>query len=120
MIPVIDLPWFKLFVEDWINSTTIASFTSEQEGIYLRLLIRQWMANDGYLPTNPEALANWARVKHTRWQKVGGPVLDQCFIHENGHYFNRKMRTQWEEAREVRKAKQRGGKLGAQRRWDDQ
>lgn len=115
-----ELPWFKLFVEAWINSVTIAGFTSEQEGVYLRLLIRQWMANDGFLPMNSDTLANWTRVKHHRWQKVGKPILDQCFERENGHYFNRKLREQWEEARAILEARQVGGRLGAKKRWDDQ
>lgn len=116
---VSDLPWFKLWVDDWINSTTIAAFSAEQESAYLRLLIRQWMANDGYLPTNTGTLANWARISADKWKRVGKPVLDRCFVRENGHYFNRKLRDQWEEARAIQKTKRRAGKAGAKGRWEN-
>lgn len=112
-----ELPWFKLWVEDWINSTKIPELTLEQEAIYMRLLIRQWMANDGFLSTNQNALANWTRLDARRWNAVGKPILDKFFVRENGHYVNRKLREQWEEAQKVVNAMKRGGKRGARQRW---
>ena len=42
------LPWFKLFVQDFLLDDRVVRLTNEQRGVYLWLLCRQWV--DGDLP----------------------------------------------------------------------
>jgi uncharacterized protein YdaU (DUF1376 family) len=110
----IDLPWFKFFPWDWLTSETIPRFSLEQEAVYMRLLMRQWVAKNGYLPTDPAELQRCTRLDSAqRWRKVGKPVLDECFERRNGHYVNDKLRALWEDARESHEAK----KKAAHERW---
>jgi uncharacterized protein YdaU (DUF1376 family) len=117
--PDLDLPWFKVFVWDWLNSETIEDFTLEQEAVYMRLLMRQWVAKNGVLPTNVEKLAKYARLEsRSRWARVGRPVLETCFERKNGHCWNQKLRDLWEHARAKQDATIRAAKLGADARWN--
>jgi uncharacterized protein YdaU (DUF1376 family) len=107
-------PYLPLYVDDWLSSETVDSFTLEQQGVYLILLLRQWKAKDGYLPTDEPTLARWTRLG-SRWRKVGRPILEQCFSRRQDGYCNTKLRRLWEHTRE------RSGKAraAAAQRWED-
>lgn len=111
----IELPWFKCFAWDWLNSETIDAFTLEQEAIYMRLLMRQWVAKTGVLPTDATTLQKYARLDSPdRWRRVGKPVLDRCFERRNGHYVNAKLRALWLDARDRHETNKRA----AEARWE--
>jgi uncharacterized protein YdaU (DUF1376 family) len=111
---VSDLPWFPCFARAWLDSDTIELLTLEQEAVYMRLLMCQWISKDGYLTANEATLARVSRLDG-RWRKVGKPILDRCFVaKESGRYSNQKLRKLWEHARE--KSKQ--AKRAAAARWE--
>lgn len=114
----IDLPWFKFFAWDWLTSETIDRFTLEQEAVYMRLLMRQWVAKTGVLPTDAATLQKYARVDSgAHWRRVGKPVIDRCFERRNGHYVNAKLRALWLDAKDKHESNQRAAKLAADARW---
>jgi uncharacterized protein YdaU (DUF1376 family) len=108
-------PYLPLYVDDWLSSDTVDSFTLEQQGVYLLLLLRQWKSKDGLLPKDPATLARWTRLG-PRWRKVGRPVLEQCFTLRQDGYCNTKLRRLWEQARERRNQ----ARAAARHRWDDE
>lgn len=59
------LPWFPLWVNDWLSSTTITLMTPAQEGAYIRLLCHQWASSDCSLPNDDRALAALGRLDPT-------------------------------------------------------
>jgi uncharacterized protein YdaU (DUF1376 family) len=101
------------YVDDWLSSDTVESFTLEQQGAYLLLLLRQWKAKDGYLPKDETTLARWSRLG-ARWRKVGRPILDQCFVERAGGYVNLRCRRLWEEVKD----KSASAKRAAELRWN--
>lgn len=106
-------PFFPFFVDAWLSSAAIESFTLEQEGAYLRLLLRQWTAPDGYLPKDEATLAQLSRLG-ARWRKVGRPILRKCFVKRAGGYLNLRLRRHWEEVRD----KSAQAKRAAAFRWN--
>jgi uncharacterized protein YdaU (DUF1376 family) len=101
------------FVDDWLSSDNVDSFTLEQQGAYLRLLARQWKARDGYLPKDEATLARWSGLG-ARWRKVGRPILEQCFVERAGGLVNPRCRRLWEQVKE-RSSKARDA---AEIRWE--
>jgi uncharacterized protein YdaU (DUF1376 family) len=107
------LPWFKFFPMDWVSSETMERFTVEQEGAYMRLLCRQWMAKDGYLTNDEEILQGWSGL-NGRWRKVGRPIIQKCFVRRANHRLeNTKLRELWEDAR----VKHEKARKSAEQRW---
>jgi uncharacterized protein YdaU (DUF1376 family) len=105
-------PYLPLFVDDWLSSDAVETMTLEQQGAYLRLLLRQWKAPNGLLPKEDATLARWSGLG-ARWRRVGRPVLDRCFSERADGFVNLKLRRLWEETRE------RSGKAreAAAERW---
>lgn len=106
-------PYLPFYVDDWLSSDTVESFTLEQQAVYFLLLLRQWKAKDGLLPKDEATLARWTKLG-ARWSKVGRPVLRQCFNERQDGYVNTKLRRLWEHTRE------RSGKAraSAAARWN--
>lgn len=88
-----------LFIDDWLSSDAVDSFTLEQQGAYLRLLLRQWKARDGLLPKDEATLARWSGLD-ARWRKLGRPIVERCFVAYRGGLVNHKCRELWEHARD--------------------
>ena len=107
------LPYMPLYVDDWLSSDTITSFTLEQEAAYARLLMRQWKAPDGQLPKDESVLASFSRLG-ARWKKVGRPIIQRCFVERAGGLVNLRLRQEWLRVRE-RSCKARAA---AAERWE--
>jgi uncharacterized protein YdaU (DUF1376 family) len=105
-------PFMPFYVDDWLSSDAVESFTVEQQGVYLNLLLRQWRSKDGYLPKDDATLARWSRLG-ARWAKVGRPVLERCFVERAGGWVNLRCRKVWEEVKD-RSAQ---AKRAAEARW---
>lgn len=106
-------PYMPFYVDDWLSSDAVESFTLEQAGAYLFLLLRQWKAPNGYLPTNEATLARWSRLG-SRWPKIGRPILRACFVKRKEGYANPRCRRLWEET----KAKSAKARTAADLRWE--
>lgn len=108
-------PYLPFYVDDWLSSDSIAGFTLEQEGAYLRLLLRQWKAPDGQLPKDEALLAGYSKLG-ARWRKVGRPILQRCFVERASGYVNERLRSIWLRVRE----KSSKARAAAGKRWDDE
>jgi uncharacterized protein YdaU (DUF1376 family) len=87
-------PWVPFYVDDWLTSDAIADFSVEQEGAYLRLLLRQWKSPDGVLPKDDATLAKYSRLGK-RWKKVGQPIIGRCFIERPEGFVNLRLWNEW-------------------------
>lgn len=113
MPPADRLPWFKFFPMDWVSSETMERFSVEQEGAYLRLLCRQWMAKDGYLTGDEQILEQWSGL-NSRWRTAGRPIIKTCFVRRpDKRLANMKLRELWEDAR----IKHEKARKSAELRW---
>jgi uncharacterized protein YdaU (DUF1376 family) len=106
------LPYMPVFVDDWLSSLAIGSFTLEQEGAYWRLLTWAWKDPTCSLPRDENTLATYSRLG-VRWRKLGRPIITRCFVVEDERLVNRKLRRIWEQVHE-RSLK---AKASAELRW---
>lgn len=104
--------YMPLYVDDWLSSDSVDSFSLEQQAAYLLLLLRQWKAKDGMLPKDEATLARWSRLG-ARWAKVGRPIVARCFTERGGRLVNLRCLELWEAARE----KSAQAREAAQTRW---
>lgn len=109
------LPYMPMYVDDWLSSLTVASFTLEQEGAYERLLKWAWKDPSCTLPDDEAVLAQYSRLG-TRWKKFGRPIVERCFVREGGRLVNLKLRSIWREVQE----KSSKAKAAANTRWDNE
>lgn len=107
------LPYMPKYVDDWLSSATVASFTLEQEGAYDRLLMWEWKDPTCTLPNDETVLAQYSRLG-SRWRRLGRPIVKACFVEEGGRLVNLKLRELWRAAME----KSRQAKDAANSRWD--
>jgi uncharacterized protein YdaU (DUF1376 family) len=91
-------PYMPFYVDDWLTSDAVDAFTLEQQGAYLRLLLRQWTAKNGMLPNDDSELARISRLGK-RWAKWGRPILARCFVELREGLVNPRCRAEWERAR---------------------
>ena len=108
-------PYMPFYVDDWLSSDTVESFTLEQQGAYILLLARQWKAPDGKLPKDEKLLARWSRLG-ARWRTVGRPIIRKCFVERGDGLVNPRCRALWE----TLKQKSRKAKDAAEIRWEQE
>ena len=106
-------PYMPLFVDDWLTSEAVDAFTLEQRAAYLQLLLRQWKAPDGVLPTDERELARMSGLGR-RWQKLGRPIIARCFVKRGDRYVNPRCRAEWEHAR----TRSKQAAAAARARWE--
>lgn len=105
-------PYMPFYVDDWLSSGAVASFTMEQQAAYFRLLIQQWKAHDGQLPKDETVLAGYSGLG-SKWRKVGRPIIQRCFVERSGGLVNVRLREIWLHVR----AKSKQAKAAAGARW---
>jgi uncharacterized protein YdaU (DUF1376 family) len=108
-------PWFKFDPYKFLQNSLIDSMSPSELGGTLRLLCRQWI--DGDLTDDMAMLARQSRLSLPELEAAWG-VLSQFFPETKpGKRANRDM---WRERKLVLKAmraKQREGRIAAERRW---
>jgi len=108
-------PYMPFYVDDWLSSDSVESFTLEQQGAYLLLLARQWKAKDGMLPKDEPTLARWSRLG-SRWRTVGRPIIERCFVERSGGLVNVRCRRLWEDIKDRSKK----ARAAAEIRWEQE
>jgi uncharacterized protein YdaU (DUF1376 family) len=95
-----ELPWFPVFVADWLGSTAISMMLPEQEGAYWRLLNLSWAnGNDEpSLPSDDAALGQMSRLG-SRWRKLG-PLVRAQFVERDGKLYNERLSAVWRDQQE--------------------
>jgi uncharacterized protein YdaU (DUF1376 family) len=104
--------WFPLYVNDILTSRMIRKFDSDQFGIFMFLLIEQWVG--GPLPQDKSDLCEMARCKS--WPNVEA-ILQAGFVMTDQGWINERLVEIWVEQDSRRKIKSRAGKAGAAARW---
>jgi len=114
---LISLPFFKFYVNDWLNSEKIAFLTLEQVGAYIMLLAKEWTQPTCTLPGDPRLLT--ALIKWTGSEESFLPVL-ACFVPTKkpaGRLYNPRLLKEWEAAQLKSQLWRESGRLGAEKRW---
>jgi len=106
-------PAFQFYAADFLTAT--AELTDEEVGIYLRLLLNQWI--NGSIPGEMRRMAMLISAGHERLEKEMWPLIGQKFTKgEDGRYRNDRLELVRKEQEEYREKKRIAGeKSGAAR-----
>lgn len=72
-----DLPWFKFYVRDWMDSDSVGAMSDAAVVCYMQLLCRQWV--NGSVPADPKKLAAILRRPVDSFVADLWPELSPCF-----------------------------------------
>ena len=111
------LPWFPLYVYDWITDEAVQCMTLEQQGAYLRLLMHQWI--EGSIPRDETEIARLLHIDRDSVASLMAPVWQKFpkVKYKRGRYANRTLESIREEQQSRRKVLSDSGLKGARRRW---
>jgi hypothetical protein len=70
-------PWFPFWYSDFENDVNVKRMGLPEVGAYLKLLILQW--HEGYVPSEPQALAELLHVKPSLARRWLDGNLGRCF-----------------------------------------
>lgn len=112
-----ELPWFPLWVNDWLGSRRVRTMPLHALGLYSLLLAHQW--KDGPLPFD---IAEMAKMIGRPEDEVAAAwhYLEPLYVETGSGWAN--MRLEEERRKQLAKhdARVRGGKMTAARRWGNQ
>ncbi len=112
------LPYMPAFVQDWLDSETVAGMSMEAQGLYWRLLCLAW--NRDGLTTNEAALQRLCGASEAEWRR-SWPLVAPCWQEKHGRLYNDRL----EEVRNAveegavgitTEARRRGGRKSAETR----
>jgi len=111
------LPWFPLYVYDWITDEAVQCMTLEQQGAYLRLLMHQWI--EGSIPRNEDEIARLLNVPRDSVASLMAPIWQKFpkVKYKRGRHANPTLESIREEQESRRKTKADNGLKGARQRW---
>ena len=106
-------PAFRLYAADFDMDTN--TWTNEEVGVYLRLLLSQWVNKD--LPADPKKLSKIARTSLKKFNFVFRSISHK--FHENGDQKLVNLRLEAERVKQVNyfKKQSKSGMKGAEKRW---
>ena len=106
-------PAFPMYASDFLSDINVKLMTMRQRGIYLTLLLHQWIedslpANINHLKTlceNSDGFEeDWEMVKH-------------CFSEKKGRLYNPRLEVERDSQRKRQEKNSKNGKKGALKRW---
>lgn len=103
--------WFPLYVSDMLNSRKVRKMNAQDFGIFMFLLIEQWVG--GPLPDDEQDLADMGRAD---WPAVR-KILQAQYVKTDRGWVNERLVEIWQEQDSKRKRASRAGKAGAEARW---
>lgn len=71
-----DFDFMPLYLDEWEQSNVIGSMPASSEGLFLRLILKQW--RNECLPTDEERCKSLSRAKDAEW-KAFKPYFDEVF-----------------------------------------
>jgi uncharacterized protein YdaU (DUF1376 family) len=106
-------PSFPLYAQDFDMDTN--TWSNEEVGVYLRLLLSEWI--NGPLPDDTKKLAQIARISPKKFKNLF-QICSKKFIRDgNGFLINEKMEKIREKVSKWLEQKQKAGIAGARKRW---
>lgn len=107
-------PAFQLYAQDFDMDT--ASWSSSEVGIYMRLLMYEWV--NGALPNDMKSLARICRMDGGNFSKCWCPNVKGKFtINAKGELTNRRLEEEREKQLNYRESQTKKGKIGNAKRW---
>lgn len=103
---------FQFDVDSWLGSAAVGSFSAQQEGAFIRLLVYEWKSQDCSLPGDLDQLAKLARVSRLEVTSIAVLVLRLI----KGKYYNVRLLKESAKQSEFRAARSRGGKAAKGKR----
>ena len=101
-------PAFQMYASDFL--VDINDWTVDEVGIYLRLLLSEWV--NGELPNDEKRLARIAGCSYQKFKKRWFKVECKFEIKNNGFLINKRMEIEREKQDNYRKLQAEKGKLG--------
>ena len=107
------IPSFPLYAQDFDMDTN--TWTNEEVGVYLRLLLSEWI--NGPLPDDTKKLAQICRISRKKFKNLF-QICSTKFIRDgNGFLINKRMEKEREKYAKYRDKKVKAGMVGAKNRW---
>lgn len=109
-----ELPWFPLYVNDFLGSESIAVMTTEEIGAYILLLCYAWNDKDCSIPNDPALLA-----RMTRLLNGCSTTVQRCFSKhptQPDRLYNSRLFAEWQKSRKQSDKCRRAGILSGKSR----
>lgn len=107
------IPFFPLYAQDFDMDTN--TWTNEEVGVYLRLLLSEWI--NGSLPDDIPKLAQIARISPKKFKNLF-QICSPKFVRDgNGFLINKRMEKEREKINKSLEQKRKAGIASAKKRW---
>lgn len=106
-------PSFPMYASDFDMDTN--TWTNEEVGVYLRLLLSEWVNQD--LPDDSKKLAKIVRISHKKFQKVFTNISHKFHKNGNNRLVNRRLEEERQKKLNWLENQSKSGKKGADIRW---
>lgn len=107
------IPSFPLFAQDFDMNTN--TWTNEEIGVYLRLLLSEWI--NGPLPNDTKKLAQIARISQKKFKNLFRICSTKFIQDENGFLINENMEEIRKKVNKLLEQKKNAGIESAKKRW---
>ncbi len=106
-------PAFQMYAADFDMDTN--TWTNEEVGLYLRLLLSQWV--NGPLIDDPMKLAKVGRISLKKFINLFQNISHKFVSNGEGKLQNERLEQEREKQRKYRESQSEAGKRGAKERW---
>ncbi|OGH59585.1 MAG: hypothetical protein A3G34_04125 [Candidatus Lindowbacteria bacterium RIFCSPLOWO2_12_FULL_62_27] len=111
-------PAFQFYPDNYLSDPNVEMMSLEEQGANWRLICHAWKQEDiGTLPNDDTMLAALSRLGPERWEACKKNVLRAWDAAQDGILIQKRLVRELRKQQEHQKARQLGGKLGADRRW---
>ena len=111
-------PYFAFYPADFANDINVEAMSTLQVGAYLLLLCKAWQAEPpASLPSDDVVLARLSRVELAVWLEIKSGVLALFRPGTDGRLHNKRLRQEYDKARQLIETRKRVAASGAAARW---
>ena len=107
--------WMPLYIGEYLADTM--SFTTEQHGAYMRLLMACWREKGEPLSGTDEDMATITGLTQAKWRALKPKMLTKFIVSEDGRVTHKRAMKEVQRAEKVSQARSEAGKAGAAKRW---
>ncbi len=79
-------PFMPLYTQDWLTDEKVLTYTLEEQGAYMRILMHLWQSHDATLPDNNKLFEKILGISSSKWKKLRSVLIDGQFaaLHSDG------------------------------------
>jgi uncharacterized protein YdaU (DUF1376 family) len=107
--------WMPLYIGEYMADTM--SFTTEQHGAYMLLLMACWREKGKPLTGTDQDMATIAGLTQPKWRAMKDKLLAKFIVSEDGKVTHKRGLQEVMRAQAVSKKRSEAGKNGASKRW---